>query len=321
MSPSLEYLERCAAETGFQVIPIEKVARLGELAADVARHPFLGGALALKGGTALNLCFGPPQRLSVDLDYNYIAHLEREQMIEDRPRVERAVADLARRRGYRVQQSADAFAGRKVYLRYRSVLGQDDRIELDLNYLFRLPLAGTETLAVWQPGELDRPRARVVGLAELVSGKLLALLDRCAPRDLWDVAHLPGRAADAMRMPEFRAWFIALSAVLERPLTSYGRERLESRVTDRTVAEQVRPMVAVAVPPAHELVERAWAVVGPLLTLEGREEAYVEAIQHGELRLEILFPDNPDEAARIAAHPAIRWKLRNVRIHRNRQGG
>ena len=117
MSPSLEYLERCAAETGFQVIPIEKVARLGELAADVARHPFLGGALALKGGTALNLCFGPPQRLSVDLDYNYIAHLEREQMIEDRPRVERAVADLARRRGYRVQQSADAFAGRKVYLR------------------------------------------------------------------------------------------------------------------------------------------------------------------------------------------------------------
>src|SRR2546425_1001837 len=107
MSPSLEYLERCAAETGFQVIPIEKVVRLGELAADVARHPFLGGALALKGGTALNLCFGPPHRLSVDLDYNYIAHLEREQMIEDRPRVERAVADLARRRGYRVQQSAD----------------------------------------------------------------------------------------------------------------------------------------------------------------------------------------------------------------------
>lgn len=25
MSPSLEYLERCAAETGFQVTPLEKV--------------------------------------------------------------------------------------------------------------------------------------------------------------------------------------------------------------------------------------------------------------------------------------------------------
>jgi predicted nucleotidyltransferase component of viral defense system len=72
MSPSLEYLERCAAETGFQVIAIEKVVRLGELAGDVAGHPVLGEALALKGGSALNLCFGPPQRLSVDLDYNYI---------------------------------------------------------------------------------------------------------------------------------------------------------------------------------------------------------------------------------------------------------
>jgi hypothetical protein len=55
MSPSLEYLERCAATTGFQVTPLEKVVRLGALAADVARHPFLGKLLALKGGTALNL--------------------------------------------------------------------------------------------------------------------------------------------------------------------------------------------------------------------------------------------------------------------------
>jgi len=93
MNPSLEYLERCAAETGFQIIPLEKVVRLGEVAADVSRHPLLGEALALKGGTALNLCFGPPQRLSVDLDFNYIAHLERERMLADRPRVERAAAD------------------------------------------------------------------------------------------------------------------------------------------------------------------------------------------------------------------------------------
>jgi len=84
MSPSLEYLERCSAETGYQVSALEKVVRLGEMAADIARHPLLGEALALKGGTALNLCFGPPGRLSVDLDYNYIAHIEREKMLAAR---------------------------------------------------------------------------------------------------------------------------------------------------------------------------------------------------------------------------------------------
>jgi hypothetical protein len=40
---------------GFQTAALEKVVRLGELAVDVARHPLLGLALALKGGTALDL--------------------------------------------------------------------------------------------------------------------------------------------------------------------------------------------------------------------------------------------------------------------------
>jgi sRNA-binding protein len=64
------------------------------------------------GHAAITLCFGQPQRLSVDLDYNYVGHVERELMLEDRPRVEEAVAEVARRRGYAVQKSADAFAGR-----------------------------------------------------------------------------------------------------------------------------------------------------------------------------------------------------------------
>ena len=106
------------------MIPLEKVVRLGKLARQISAAILcLGEALALRGGTALNLCFGPPGRLSVDLDYNYVAHVEREKMLADRPRIETAVAELARRRGYIIQQSADAFAGRKTHLRYRSVLG------------------------------------------------------------------------------------------------------------------------------------------------------------------------------------------------------
>jgi hypothetical protein len=50
MSVSLEYLTRCSAETGYRVEPLEKVVRLGDLAGDIARHPFLGRVLALKGG-------------------------------------------------------------------------------------------------------------------------------------------------------------------------------------------------------------------------------------------------------------------------------
>ena len=314
MSPSLEYLERCAANTGFQIAPLEKVARLGEFAADVARHPFLGSALALKGGTALNLCFGAPRRLSVDLDFNYVAHAAREKMIEDREQVESTACEIARRHGYRVQHSADSFAGRTLFLRYRSVLGHDDRIEVDLNYLFRAPIGGTQRLSLWQPGELDRPEIRVVGVTELVIGKLLAFLDRAAARDAWDVANLPDVALEAMRTRSFRRWFVALSAVLPHPLPSYSRARLEGLITDRTVAEHLAPLLVRRVPPsARDLVERGWATVEPLLALEADEAAYVVAIDRGELRPQLLFPDHADEAARIGTHPALLWKIEKVR--------
>ncbi len=133
MNPSREYLQTCSIQTGFQLATLEKLIRLGEMAGDITRHPFLGKVLLLKGGTALNLCFGPPKRLSVDLDYNYVGRVEREDMLKDRPNVEEAIYELSKRQGYQPQRSADSFAGRKIFLSYRSVMGHDDRIEVDLN--------------------------------------------------------------------------------------------------------------------------------------------------------------------------------------------
>lgn len=315
MSVSLEYLERCAAETGYQIGALEKVVRLGEMASDIARHQLLGGALALKGGTALNLCFGQPTRLSVDLDFNYVASADREQMLADRSRVEAALEDLARRRAYRVQCSADAFAGRKIFLTYNSVLGRTDRIEVDLNFLFRVPLAGIEMRDLWQPGDLDRPSARVVSLVELCAGKILALLDRSAPRDVWDVGRFPDAAGTVVSSQEFRRLFIALSVTLDHPLETYGRDRLE-RVTEKDLREQLLPVLATAeLPDPRELIEKAWAVVAPLLDLDPAERGYIEALYRGELHAELLFPEDPEVARRIASHPAIGWKLANVRKH------
>jgi predicted nucleotidyltransferase component of viral defense system len=316
MSVSLEYLERCSAQTGYQVPPLEKGVRLGEMAGDVTRHPFLGSVLALKGGTALNLCFGPPKRLSVDLDFNYTGHRDREKMLADRPRVEHAIAELARRKGYRVQQSGDAFAGRKIYLIYGSVLGPEERIELDVNFLFRVPIAGTEQGELWQPGELDRPKVRTVSLHEIVVGKLLAMLDRGAARDVWDLANLPAPANNVRGLPSFRAWFIALAAILNHPLPTYTLSRLKGLVTERAVVEQLAPMLAVDAPPrADDLVKQAWAVLSEFMTLRPNEATYITSIERGKLRPELLFSDDPEAAQRVAEHPAILWKVTNVRKH------
>jgi len=316
MSVSLEYLERCAANTGFQVGPLEKVTRLGELASHITRHTALGKSLVLKGGTALNLCFGPPERLSVDLDFNYIGQIEREQMLKDRPHIETAIIEISHRLGYRVQRSADTFAGRKLFLQYRSELGQNERIEIDLNFIFRVPFAGIEVHQLWQPGELDRPNIQTVGLMELVIGKLLAMLDRGAVRDVWDVANLPKKALDVLKERSFRARFIALSAIMDHSLSTYRRERLENLIDDRVIDEKLLPLLA-GNPSlkANELIQKAWSVVRPFLKLTTPEKEYLQEINKGVLRPEILFPSSPEESKKFAVHPAVLWKVANVRSH------
>lgn len=320
MRVSLAFLERCSGESGFPVAGLEKVVRLGAMAADIGRHPLLSTVLLLKGGTALNLAFGPPERLSVDLDFNYIGALERADMVSDRPRIERALEDLAQRSGYRVQRSAESFAGRKMFLHYGSVLGPLERIELDVNYLLRLPLDPPRIVELWQPGELDRPRLLMVGDEELVIGKLCALLDRCAARDVWDVACLRPQAAETFGRPNFRGRFLTLAATLTHSPETYTERRLREHTTQRQIDEQLVPLLASGSgADAADLVQRAWARLAPLVALGHEERAFFEGVETGDINLSPLFPTDGDEGRRLSAHPALRWKAQNARSHR--EGG
>lgn len=190
-----------------------------------------------------------------------------------------------------------------------------------MNFLFRMPIAGTVLRDLWQPGELERPSVRVVSLEEILIGKFLALLDRGAVRDAWDVAYPPQAASEMLGSLQLRRWFIALSSILEHPLSTYSRARLEAGMTDRDITERLAPLIASDAPVRSELIERAWGTIGGLLRLEPNEEAFVAAVQQGELKPELLFPDDPEEAVRLAAHPAILWKIRNVQSYLARPAG
>ena len=318
MNRSRAWFDAAARETGYRADTLEKVTRLGELAAEVARHPLLGSALALKGGTALNLCFGPPRRLSVDLDFNFVGSEDREEMLSQRPLVERSIESLAVARGYRLQWSRAEHAGRKAYLRFLSSAGVADRIELDLNFLHRVTLDPPFAAELWQPADAERPSLRVVGIGELVSGKLCALLDRGAPRDLYDASHLPAVAGSAWGSTRLRSLFVALAGTLNHPVHTYGPDRWR-RVTDLVVRQQLHPTLADRErPKAEELREAAWAVFAPLLSLTAAEREYTDRLQEGDLSPDLLFPDDQELAGRLARHPALLWKARNARRHRAR---
>ncbi len=319
MPTSAETLRHLGRETGFPAETLEKVVRLGDLARDFTAQPLLERSLALKGGTAINLALAPPARLSVDLDFNFVGSLAREEMLAQRPEIEALVERIARGQGYQVQWSGPAHAARNARLGYLSVLGGMDAIKVDINYQHRQPLGDTTIRELWMPGEIRRPKVRLVPEREILAGKLVATLDRAHPRDLFDTGRLPEFAGEHLASTGFRRIFVGFCGMLPHSLTTYGRERLV--VSERAVERQLVPMLA----PGHSATAEslglgAWVVLEPLLALDDAEREYSDRIQTGDFRPELLFPDDADMRSRIAQHPALLWKVQNARAHTGSRG-
>lgn len=167
--------ERLMAEseaTGFRPEVLEKVIHLLNLLTVLQRHPALGGRLALKGGTALNLFFFGLPRLSVDIDLNYVGAAGREEMLADRDRVERAVQVVCRREELSVTRVPSDHAGGKWRLRYGSALGGSGNLEVDLNFMFRVPLWPVASMRSVDVGTYAASDIPVLDLHELAAGKL-----------------------------------------------------------------------------------------------------------------------------------------------------
>ncbi len=61
------------------------------------------------------------------------------------------------------------------------------------------------------------------------------------------------------------------------------------------------------------LEAQASQVLEPLLTLNEREREYVERLQWGESRPELVVSEDPELLDRVRRHPALLWKAENAR--------
>lgn len=312
-----ERLARVAAETGFHAESLERVARLIDLLRDLHAHPYLRPRLALKGGTALNLfLFGLP-RLSVDIDLNYIGAGERDKMLAERPRVEDALAAVFDRQGLQVRRGPNReHAGYKCHLGYTRADRGRGQLELDLNFLLRVPL--------WPP--VPSRSCEVLGRAaeeillldehELAAGKLAAAFSRTKSRDLFDLDGLFRRGLDVERL---RVGFVVYGGASRVDWRTITPDTLNTTAKD--VSEQLLPMLRRdAAPPrgavegwTRDLVARCRAHVGQLLPLRAGEREFLDLVcERGEVRPELLTAE-AEIQARIAGHPGLLWKCLNVK--------
>jgi predicted nucleotidyltransferase component of viral defense system len=297
---------------------VEKVIRLCRLLSDIRIHPFLGPRLVLKGGTALNLFHLGVRRLSVDADLNYIGALDAETTAIERLSILVALTAVAEGQGYRVIQISDAHASSACLLSYRNERGSQDSLKLEVNYMYRASLGEAEEknadLSFAAPLQF-----RLVSFPELVGGKLVALLDRTAARDLYDAAAL----ADIVdpHDPRIHAVFIAMAGVLPRAIWEYTAQRAE-RVDDRDIRENLHPVLGANDRPSREeLLAKVVPWLGLWLGLDAVETEFHRRLNAGFLEGGLLFPSDPVLAAAVNQHPGLRWKVLNVAKMRKAQEG
>lgn len=301
----------------FSAEVVEKVTRLCRLLADIRIHPFLGPRLVLKGGTALNLFHLGVRRLSVDADLNYVGALDAETTAGERPSILAALRAVAEGQGYRVRESPDAHASSALFLGYRNEGGSQDSLKLEVNYMHRASLGEPEERTAELP--FARPiRFRLVSFPELVGGKLVALLDRTAARDLYDAAAL----ADIVdpRDPRLRAVFVAMAGVLPRAIWEYTAQRV-GRINDRDIRENLYPVLrADERPGREELLATVIPWLDTWLTLDTAEVEFHRTLNAGRLEGALLFPTDAALAAAVDHHPGLRWKALNVAKMRAAKG-
>ncbi|MFO0696431.1 MAG: nucleotidyl transferase AbiEii/AbiGii toxin family protein [Polyangiales bacterium] len=314
-----EQLQRAARDTGFPLDSLEKVSMLVRLLNLVAAHPFLGPRVALKGGTALNLFLFELPRLSVDVDVNYIGGADREAMMAERPKVESALSQVASRLGLTVKRAPDEHAGGKWRLSYTSSLGRPAIIEVDVNYMLRVPLWDAEPR---DSREFLGDRVKQCNLLdphELAAGKLAALLARGASRDVFDAREL--LAHGTFDREKLRIAFVVYGGINRVDWRTVSAADVTTSVAD--VKRQLMPMLRQDIRPDDRDVDR-WtaalldetrALLAAVLPLSVDEARFLERLNgDGEIEAELLTTDE-ELRRRIACSPGLRWKASNVKKH------
>ena len=319
-APSARTLQRLADETGHQAGTLEKVLRLLDLLQEIARDRVLANRLVLKGGTALNLFHLDLDRLSVDIDLNYVGALDRAAMEAERPDVDAALDRLLASRGYGIRRRPDRHAGGKWLLRYASALGGNATLAVDVNYMARQPLFGMTRMESLPLGGVRAKHVLVLDLHEIVAGKLVALIDRHAARDLFDSRRI--LSLDGLDWGRIKAVVLAMGASGRRDWRTMSIDAIKGD------PREFRQMLAICLPrdrlaargEVNAWIDETVALCRKrfafLFDLTVNERAFLDGVlDHGEIDAGLLDVA-PEIRVRIEDMPMLAWKTRHVREHR-----
>ncbi|KKR04379.1 MAG: putative cytosolic protein [Candidatus Uhrbacteria bacterium GW2011_GWF2_39_13] len=297
MKISREKVASLATLTGFHADMVEKAVRLINLLNTINTHPALKGKLALKGGTALNLFIFDIPRLSVDIDLNYIGAGNLNEMQVERPKIEQAIQAVFSREDYNLKRMPDEHAGGKWRLGYQNAFGHPGNLEVDLNFMFRIPLWEITISESRLIGEYQSKNIPVLDINELAAGKLAALFSRHQARDIFDARELlsyPGLDQKKLRLA-----FIVYGAMNRKDWRtvsiediSFDLKELEQMLLPVLNKNKIEQVTRSSVLFGEKLIDECRKKLTHWFPFSNNESAFLNAIlERGEIKAELITKD------------------------------
>jgi len=317
-------VETVSAKCRFRPEPVEKVLRLMEILRRLDSHELSSGSWLLKGGTALNLFYLDLPRLSIDVDLNFIGAESLEALEGARENFERALVSCCERAGCAVRRAPTEHAGGKFRLRFPSVLGGTQNLEVDVNYVGRVPLLGVERRTLSSPFLGEKCEAPCLTLDELAAGKFLALLSRAAARDFYDAASMMKIAPDLPTRAGFRLAFVCQAAASR---TDFRMVKAIPQAPDVVeIRQKLLPLLRIdpdvpAPDPtglAADLHEGVQPALRQVRDWSSGEKAFLDGfLDRAEIDPQLLTED-PVLQERVRKQPMLLWKQQHLKGRRKR---
>jgi predicted nucleotidyltransferase component of viral defense system len=286
---SEEYLARLSSKTGFHVENLEKLSYLIRILHNIVEHPFLKPRLALKGGTAINLFYFELPRLSVDIDVNYIGSSERQRMLDEKGEVEEALRRILESLKLEVRRVPEEHAGGKWRLSFQSVFGGTRSLELDINYLMRVPFFPVVMRESFVPDINIRVKVPIVSFEEAFAGKIVALMARTSSRDLYDVYQL-SQFRGGYDLVKLKKATMIVGASGRMDWREVSSDQIDE-ISEDDISRELLPLLPVGEEPdPHELKRVSISFLRDLLSYDPRECEFMDClVEKGEYRVELLF--------------------------------
>lgn len=305
---------RQARELGFVRDTFEKVCRLADVLKFFENDDILSTCLALKGGTAINLTIFNLPRLSVDIDLDFSENIGREEMLGKRSIITERISKYMSANGYILSgKSKQHHALDSFVFEYQNTGGMKDNIKIEINYMIRchiLPVTRKKVNLPWLAEELS---VLSVAPMEIFASKIVALLNRTAPRDLYDIYNLLEiELFDESEQDMLKKCVVFYSCIgsenLHKEFTFESLDKMPQNKIKTDLLPVLRFGTYFDLKPAREKVTN---YLKELLGLTPREIEFIDLFAKGEYKPELIFKD--DMLKNISAHPMVIWKCNKTK--------